>query len=73
MKININKNDAGYFRIPFHDRGHMQTILDRLGLKKSEYAGDGWCKIKSFNIKYRLIKSRGSCNGQYKSQTPIEW
>jgi hypothetical protein len=41
MKININKNDAGYIRIPFHDHGHMQTILDRLGLKKVEYVGDG--------------------------------
>ncbi|HSW71699.1 MAG TPA: hypothetical protein VLH77_07000 [Gammaproteobacteria bacterium] len=39
MKININKNDAGYFRIPFHDRGHMQTILDRLGLKDIEPPG----------------------------------
>lgn len=36
MKVAINKNDAGYFRIPFHDRAHMQTILDKLGLKTSE-------------------------------------
>jgi ParB family chromosome partitioning protein len=36
MKVSINKNDAGYFRIPFHDRAHMQTILDKLGLKLSE-------------------------------------
>lgn len=36
MKVAINKNDAGYFRIPFHDRAHMQTILDKLGLKTRE-------------------------------------
>lgn len=36
MKVAINKNDAEYFRIPFHDRAHMQTILDKLGLKTSE-------------------------------------
>lgn len=36
MKIIIGKNDAGHFRIPFHDRAHMQTILDKLGLKISE-------------------------------------
>jgi len=36
MKVAINKNDAGYFRIPFHDRTHMQTILDKLGLKVIE-------------------------------------
>ena len=33
MKVAVNKNDAGYFRIPFHDKAHMQTILDKLGLK----------------------------------------
>jgi hypothetical protein len=33
MKVSINKNDAGYSRIPFHDRTHMQVILDKLGLK----------------------------------------
>ena len=31
MKVTVNKNDTGYFRIPFHDRAHMQTILDKLG------------------------------------------
>lgn len=36
LKVTINKNDAGYFRIPFHDRTHMQVILDKLGLKTSE-------------------------------------
>lgn len=36
MKLTINKNDTGYFRIPFHDRIHMQTILDKLGLKAKE-------------------------------------
>jgi ParB family chromosome partitioning protein len=33
MKVTINKNDAGYFRIPFHDRAHMQMILDKWGMK----------------------------------------
>jgi len=32
MKLTINKNDSGYFRISFHDRVHMQTILDKLGI-----------------------------------------
>lgn len=36
MKVTINKNDTGYFRIPFHDRAHMHTILDKLGLKAGE-------------------------------------
>jgi ParB family chromosome partitioning protein len=36
MKVAINKNDTGYFRIPFHNRAHMQTILDKFGLKISE-------------------------------------
>jgi ParB family chromosome partitioning protein len=36
MRGTINKNDTGYFRIPFHDRAHMQTILDKLGLKTCE-------------------------------------
>ena len=31
MKVTINKNDAGYFRIPFHNREHMHTILEKLG------------------------------------------
>jgi ParB family chromosome partitioning protein len=36
MKVTINKNDTGYFRIPFHDRAHMQTILDKFGIKANE-------------------------------------
>lgn len=35
MKVTINKNDTGYFRIPFHDRAHMQLILDTWGMKDS--------------------------------------
>lgn len=35
LKVAINKNDAGYFRIPFHDLAHMQMKLDKLGLKGS--------------------------------------
>jgi ParB family chromosome partitioning protein len=34
MKVTINKNDTGYFRIPFHDRAHMQIIMDKLGIKE---------------------------------------
>lgn len=34
MKVTINKNDTGHFRIPFHDRAHMQIILDKLGIKE---------------------------------------
>lgn len=33
MKVTINKNDAGHFRIPFHDRAHMQMILDKWEIK----------------------------------------
>lgn len=35
MQVKINKNETGYFRIPFHDNDHMQTILEKLGV---EYA-----------------------------------
>lgn len=35
MKVTINKNDTGYFRIPFHDRVHMQMILEKLGIKEN--------------------------------------
>ena len=31
MKVTINKNEAGSFRIPFHSRDQMQNILERLG------------------------------------------
>jgi ParB family chromosome partitioning protein len=31
-KVTINKNDAGHFRIPFHDRAQMQMILDKWGI-----------------------------------------
>jgi ParB family chromosome partitioning protein len=30
MKLTINKNEAGSFRIPFHSRDQMQTILEKL-------------------------------------------
>jgi ParB family chromosome partitioning protein len=30
MKLTINKNESGSFRIPFHSRDQMQTILDKL-------------------------------------------
>lgn len=35
MKVTINKNDTGHFRIPFQDRAHMQMILDKLGMLES--------------------------------------
>lgn len=31
MKVTINKNEAGSFRIPFHSREQMHTILEKLG------------------------------------------
>lgn len=30
-----NKNDTGCIRIPFHDKAHMQMILDKWGMKDS--------------------------------------
>ncbi|MEO8402858.1 MAG: ParB/RepB/Spo0J family partition protein, partial [Gammaproteobacteria bacterium] len=35
MKVTINKNETGYFRIPFHDKAHMHMILDKWGMKDS--------------------------------------
>jgi ParB family chromosome partitioning protein len=31
MKVTINKNEAGSFRIPFHNREQMHIILEKLG------------------------------------------
>lgn len=31
MKVTINKNEAGSFRIPFHNREQMHTILEKFG------------------------------------------
>ena len=31
VKVSLNKNETGYFRIHFHDREHMQKILEKLG------------------------------------------
>lgn len=36
IKISLNKNDTGYFRIHFHDREHMQKILEKLGCSTVE-------------------------------------
>jgi len=33
MKLTINKNEAGSFRIPFHSRDQMQNILEKLGCR----------------------------------------
>jgi ParB family chromosome partitioning protein len=35
MQVKINKNETGYFRIPFHDNDHMQTILGKMGVEHS--------------------------------------
>ena len=32
MQVKVNKNETGYFRIPFHNSKYMQTILEKLGL-----------------------------------------
>lgn len=34
IKVTLNKNETGFFRIPFHDREHMHKILDKLGCAK---------------------------------------
>jgi len=31
LKVAINKNESGSFRIPFHSREPMQNILEKLG------------------------------------------
>jgi ParB family chromosome partitioning protein len=36
VKLTVNKNEAGYVRIPFHDREHMQKILEKLGYASDE-------------------------------------
>lgn len=33
-KVTINKNQSGYFRIPFQDASQMQMILNKLGIKE---------------------------------------
>jgi ParB family chromosome partitioning protein len=35
MRVKINKNETGYFRIPFHSSEHMRTILEKLGCHSS--------------------------------------
>ena len=36
VKLTINKNETGYFNIPFHDRDHMQNILEKLGCSSDD-------------------------------------
>lgn len=36
VKVSLNKNETGYFRIHFHDREHMQKILEKLGYSTLE-------------------------------------
>lgn len=38
VQTKINKNETGYFRIPFHNSEHMQLILEKLGLHFSNLA-----------------------------------
>lgn len=38
VQAKINKNETGYFRIPFHNNEHMQTILEKLDLHFSNLA-----------------------------------
>lgn len=40
VKLTVNKNEAGYVRIPFHDREHMQKILEKLGYADDEASKD---------------------------------
>lgn len=35
MQVKVNKNETGYFRIPFHNNDHMQIILAKLGVEYS--------------------------------------
>jgi len=36
IKVSLNKNDTGYFRLHFHDKEHMQKILETLGYSMLE-------------------------------------
>lgn len=36
IKVSLNKNETGHFRIHFHDREHMQKILEKLGCSTVE-------------------------------------
>lgn len=36
IKVTLNKNETGCFRIHFHDREHMQKILEKLGYSREE-------------------------------------
>ena len=36
VKLTVNKNETGCFRIHFHDREHMQKILEKLGCPSEE-------------------------------------
>lgn len=36
VKLTLNKNETGCFRIHFHDREHMQKILEKLGCPSDE-------------------------------------
>ena len=44
MKVTINKNEAGSFRIPFHNREQMHLILEKIGCHTIT---DGAAGIKS--------------------------
>lgn len=36
IKLTLNKNETGCFRIQFHDREHMQKIMEKLGFQEEE-------------------------------------
>ena len=36
IKVSLNNNDTGYFRLHFHDKAHMQKILETLGCSTLE-------------------------------------
>jgi ParB family transcriptional regulator, chromosome partitioning protein len=40
VNLTVNKNETGYFRISFHDRAHMQIILEKLGCVTEELLAD---------------------------------
>jgi ParB family chromosome partitioning protein len=41
VKLTVNKNETGYFRISFHDQTHMKLILEKLGCANEELLLDG--------------------------------
>lgn len=40
VKLTLNKNETGCFRVHFHDREHMQKILEKFGCTNVELTTD---------------------------------